>query len=185
MYWGYAAQPFAIDSPSRRYPVSGAPLPGDKSTPLTGDAVVKRARELRAIDRLGDGRVPDARARSTRVLQRVRENATTGSAAISPSPNDAAPDVAILQLEETVLPIGATVSAFGTWSASRGAIVAAAVAAARLVRGVAEGGPEALDGKPGVPTSTTGYVVGAIRDDAARRRPVLDFARIILPTVGL
>ena len=61
-----------------------------------------------------------------------------------------------------MLPIGATVSAFGAWSAARGAIVAppSPLPGSHVV--VASGGPEALDGQPGVPQSTPSYIVGAI-----------------------
>ena len=118
------------------------------------------------------------------VLQRVRENATTGLRRDFAVPNDTAPDVALLQLEESVLPIGATVSAFGTWSASLGAIVAPPSPLPGSFVVLAEGGPEALDGKPGVPTSTTGYVVGAFVMTALAGG-VFWIATKILPTVGL
>ena len=49
---------------------------------------------------------------------------------------------------------------------------------------LAEGGPEALDGKPGVPTSTTGYVVGAFVMTALAGG-LFWIATKILPTVGL
>ena len=94
-----------------------------------------------------------------------------------------APDVALLQLEETVLPIGETVSAFGSWSAARGAIVAppSPLPGSHVV--VARGGPEALDGQAGVPQSTTSYIVGAIVL-LALAAGLFWFGQLLIPTVG-
>jgi hypothetical protein len=183
VYWGYAVQPFAIDGRARSYPVAGTLLPVERTESLSGEAAVKRARDyVRATGwetveyrMLG---VLDT------VLQRVRESATTGLRRDFAVPNDSAPDVALLQLEESVLPIGAAVSAFGTWSGSQGAIVAPPSPLPGSFVVLAEGGPEALDGKPGVPTSTTGYVVGAIVMTALAGG-VFWIATKILPTVGL
>ena len=180
VYWGYAAQPFSIDSASRRYPVSGVPLTGDKATPLSGDAVVKRARdyvrstgwetvEFAMLD------VLDA------AFHRLKDTSTTGTRRDFGLANDAAPDVVLLRFEETALPIGATVSALGQWSASRGAIIPRPDSPVSLVIVVA-GGPEALDGQPGMPQSTTSYVIGAIVA-IALSVGLFYLARIILPTV--
>jgi hypothetical protein len=181
VYWGYAAQPFAIDSSSRRYPVASVPLPGDKGTPLAGDAVVKRARDY---VRSTGWETVEFKMLGTldTVFQRVGDDSTTGTRRDFAAENAAPPDVSILQLEETVLPIGATVSAFGTWSAAMGAIVAppSPLPGSRVV--VAPGGPEALDGKPGVPQSLTSYVVGAIVM-LGLAVGLFYVARLILPTV--
>ena len=182
VYWGYAVQPFAIDARARSYPVAGTLLPGDKTEPLTGHAAVQRARDYVRSTGWETVEYRMLGALDT-VLQRVRENAITGLRRDFAVPNDAAPDVAILQLEESVLPIGATVSAFGTWSASLGAIVAPPSPLPGSFIVLADGGPEALDGKPGVPSSTTGYVVGAFVMTAFAGGLFWLAARI-LPTVG-
>jgi hypothetical protein len=160
VYWGYAVQPFRIDSRSRSYPIAGTLLPGDRTERLTGDAAVKRARDYVRATGWETVEYRMLGALDT-VMQRARESSTTGVRRDFAVPNDTAPDVALLQLEESVLPIGATVSAFGTWSGAEGAIVAPPSPLPGSFVVLAEGGPEALDGKPGVPTSTTGYVVGA------------------------
>jgi hypothetical protein len=183
VYWGYAVQPFSIDGRSRSYPIAGTLLPGDKSEQLTGDATVKRARDYVRATGWETVEYRMLGALDT-VLQRVRENATTGLRRDFAVPNDTAPDVALLQLEESVLPIGATVSAFGTWSGSLGAIVAPPSPLPGSFVVLAEGGPDALDGKPGVPTSTTGYVVGALVMTALAGG-LFWIAGTILPTVGL
>jgi hypothetical protein len=160
VYWGYAVQPFAIDSRSRSYPIAGTLLPGEKTVRLTGDAAVKRARDFVRSTGWETVEYRMLGALDT-VFQRVSESSTSGVRRDFAVQNDAAPDVSILQLEESVLPLGATVSAFGAWSGALGAIVAPPSPLPASFVVVAEGGPEALDGKPGVPTSTTGYVVGA------------------------
>jgi hypothetical protein len=182
VYWGYAVQPFAIDSRARSYPVAGTLLPVEKTERLTGDAAVKRARDFVRSTGWETVEYRMLGALDT-VLQRVRENAITGLRRDFAVPNDVAPDVAILQLEESVLPVGATVSAFGTWSGSLGAIVAPPSPLPGSFVVLAQGGPDALDGKPGVPTSTTGYVVGAFVM-AALGGALFWIATRILPTVG-
>ncbi len=183
VYWGYAAQPFKIDSRSRSYPIAGTLLPGEKSVRLTVDDAVQRARDY---VRSTGWETVEYRMLGTldTVFQRVSESSTSGVRRDFAVPNDAAPDVGILQLEESVLPVGATVSAFGTWSASQGAIVAPPSPLPGSFVVLAEGGPEALDGKPGVPTSTTGHVVGALVMTALAGG-LFWIATKILPTVGL
>jgi hypothetical protein len=180
VYWGYAAQPFSIDAPSRSYPVSGIPMPGPEPTKLTGDAVVTRARnyvrstgwETVEFKRLG---MMDAGG------QRLLDTSTTGARRDFAIDNDAAPDVSILQFEERLLPIGATVTALGQWSAAHGAIVRAADSHDLLVL-VVPGGPEALDGHPLMPQSTTDYMIAACVSIAAAVG-VFYLARLILPTI--
>ena len=81
-----------------------------------------------------------------------------------------------------MLPVGETVSAFGTWSAARGAIVAppSPLPGSHVV--VARGGPEALDGQAGVPQSTASYIVGAIVL-LAIAAGLFWFGTLVIPTV--
>jgi hypothetical protein len=113
--------------------------------------------------------------------QRLLDTSTTGARRDFAIDNDAAPDVAILQFEERLLPIGATVSALGQWSAAHGAIVRAADSPDLLVL-VVPGGPEALDGHPLMPQSTTDYMAAACVSIAAAVG-VFYLARMILPTI--
>jgi hypothetical protein len=160
VYWGYAAQPFTIDSRSRSYPVAGTGLHAEKATPLSGDSAVARARQYIRSTGWETVEYRMLGALDT-VRQRLEDDSVAGTRKDFAADTDA-PDAALLQLEETVLPIGETVSAFGAWSAARGAIVAppSPLPGSHVV--VARGGPEALDGQPGVPQSTTAYAIGAI-----------------------
>jgi hypothetical protein len=181
VYWGYAGNPFSIDSAGRRYPVAAIPLPAEDATPLADDAAVARARgyiratgwetvEYRMLGALDTA------------FQRLRDDSPDGLRRDFAVDNDQAPDVSLLDLEETTLPIGQQASVFGTWSASLGAIVAppSPVPGSRVI--VALGGPEALRGKPGVPQSTTQYVVGALVM-IALAAGLFWMATIVLPTV--
>ena len=80
------------------------------------------------------------------------------------------------------MPVGATVSAFGTWSATYGMIVAppSPLLGSHVV--LAKGGPDALKGRPGVPHSTTANIVGAIALLAAAA-VLFWFGTLLIPTV--
>jgi hypothetical protein len=160
VYWGYAAQPFAIDAPSISYPIASVPLPPDGATELTGDDVLKRAR---AYVRSTGWETVEFGMLGTldTVFQRVGDDTRSGTRRDFALKNEDAPDVAALKLEETVLPVGATASAFGRWSSRLGAIIAPEGLPNTSHVIVALGGPEALAGGPGVPQSTTSYVVTA------------------------
>ena len=181
VYWGYAAQPFTIDSRSRSYPVSGTALHAEKATPLGGDAAVARARQYIRSTGWETVEYRMLGALDT-VRQRVEDDSASGTRKDFAADGDA-PDAALLKLEETVLPIGETVSAFGTWSAARGAIVSppSPLPGSHVI--IARGGPEALDDQAGVPHSTTAYVVGAIVL-LALAAGLFWFGSLIIPTVG-
>ena len=161
VYWGYAGTPFAIDAPSIRYPVASVPLLTEEATKLEGDDVLARARayvrstgwETVEFGMLG--------AMDT-AFQRVGDDSRTGTRRDFAVSNEDAPDVALLTLEESVLPVGATASAFGRWSGTLGAIVAPEGIKGTSHVVVALGGPDALGTEGGVPHSTTSYVVTAI-----------------------
>jgi hypothetical protein len=181
VYWGYAAQPFSIDTPARSYPVWGVPMPGPKAARLSGETVVARARnhvrstgwETVEFTRLG---MLDAGG------QRLLDESTTGTRRDFAANLDDPPDVATLRLEETLLPIGATVSALGQWSASLGAIVRPSDSPNLLVI-VVPGGPEALDGQPLMPQSIKDYVTAAIVSIVAAVGTFY-FAHLVLPNLG-
>jgi hypothetical protein len=161
VYWGYAAQPFAIDAPGLRYPVQSVPMPPGEATPLSGDDVLDRAR---AYVRSTGWETVEFGMLGTldTVFQRVGDDSRTGTRRDFALENTKAPDVATLTIEERVLPVGATVSAFGRWSSRLGAIIAPDGLPGTSHVIVALGGPEALTGKPGVPHSTTSYMVTAV-----------------------
>lgn len=161
VYWGYAGTPFVIDSPSIRYPVASVPLLTGEATRLEGEDVVARARSYARSTGWETVEFGMLGAMDT-AFQRVGDDSRTGTRRDFAVTYEDAPDVAALTLEETVLPVGATVSAFGRWSATLGAIVAPEGIAGTSHVTVALGGPEALGTEGGVPHSTTSYVVTAI-----------------------
>jgi hypothetical protein len=183
VYWGWGAQPFRIDSRTRSYPVLGIPLPIEKAGTMAGDDVVARAR---SYVRATGWETVEYKLLGTMdtVFQRLGDDSTTGSRRDFALPNDTAPDVAVLRMEETTLPIGATASVFGTWSATHGAINGPPWPLPGSRAMVALGGPESLNGQPGVPSSTTGYVVGAVVMTALAGG-LFWLATIILPTIEM
>jgi hypothetical protein len=159
VYWGHAAHPFAIDSRARRYRVAGVPLFTWQASTLDDRASRARARDY--VRATGWETVEyGALGTIDTVFQRAGMGALSHGRKDLGLAFDTAPDVALLALEERVLPIGARASAFGTWSG--GAIVAPPSPLPVSFVVVAQGGPESLDGHPGVPQSTTTHVVGVI-----------------------
>jgi len=181
VYWGYAAQPFSIDTPSRSYPVWGVPMRDcGEVTKLSGTAVVKRARDY--VRSTAWETVEFARLGMLDVGgQRLLDDSTTGTRRDFAANIDDPPDVATLRLEETLLPIGATVSALGQWSATHGAIVRPSESPNLLVS-VVPGGPEALDGQPLMPESIKDYVAKAIVAIVAAVGTFY-FAQLVLPAL--
>ena len=161
VYWGYAGMPFAIDAPAIRYPVASVPLLPGEATRLEGDEVLARARAY--VRSTGWETVEYGMlGQMDTAFQRVGDDSRTGTRRDFAVSNEDAPDVALLMLEESVLPVGATASAFGRWSGTLGAIVAPEGIAGTSHVVVALGGPDALGTDGGVPHSTTSYVVTAI-----------------------
>jgi hypothetical protein len=161
VYWGYASQPFHLDSRSRGYAVSAAGLQAGRATRDDSSEARTRARQYERSTRWETVEYRMLGALDT-VRQRLEDDAPTGTrkdfAADSPEPVD----VALLAIEENVLPVGATVSAFGTWSATYGMIVAppSPLPGSHVI--LVEGGPDKLKDQPGVPHATRANVVGAI-----------------------
>ena len=87
----------------------------------------------------------------------------------------------MLRLEEKVLPIGATVSAIGHWSAARGALVRPPESTVGLAT-VVTGGPEALDGRPDMPEADPQPVSSSIIA-LVLAAGAFFLARLILPNV--
>ncbi len=161
VYWGYAGHPFAIDSASRRYPVASVPFFTWESDAFTDDAARARAR---AYVRSTGWETVEYGLLGTldTVFRRVGEDSLTGVRRDFALAYDAAPDVALLNLEERVLPLDTTVSAFGAWSGALGAIVAPPSPLPGSCAVVAKGGTKNLDDQPGVPHTTRSYLASAI-----------------------
>jgi hypothetical protein len=180
VYWGYGSQPFSIEAPSRRYPIPDVPLLGDKPTVPDDDGVAARARNYFRSTGWETIEYPKLEVSDPNFLAAL-DMSTTGSRRDFGLDTTIAPDVALLRFEETVLPIGATVSAIGHWSAARGALVRPPDSPAGLVT-VVTGGPEALDGRPDMPEPIGQDVAGAIIA-IVLAIGLFFLARVILPTV--
>jgi hypothetical protein len=180
VYWGYAGNPFFVDGRSRRYPVSGVPMLGWKQTRF--DDAASRARARAYVRATGWETVEYGTLGAIdTVFQRVGIGAMAHGRKDFGLAFDSAPDVALLALEERVLPIGAQVSAFGTWSGGAIAAPPSPLPASFVV--VGQGGPESLDGQPGVPHSTVATVAGALVM-LGLAAGLFWFATEIMPTVG-
>jgi hypothetical protein len=157
VYWGFASQPFTIDGGSSRRTVVAMPRISQQAEERRGAAAVDRARSI---------------VRSTQ-FEPVNQLATAGTAlaAVNEMLTDEdgftsrhwkrsgdERDPAQLTLEETLLPVGATASVLGTWSATRGAIVADLGSSGSAGVIAMTGPPEELLGSSG-PHSFTSYLV--------------------------
>jgi hypothetical protein len=161
VYWGYAGQPFAVDSPVRRYPVAGVPLFTWDNERLGDDAAKARAR---AYVRATGWETVEYGMLGTldTVFRRVGDDSVTGARKDFALAYDEAPDVALLTLEERVLPLDTAVSVFGAWSDRLAAIVAPPSAVPGSLVVVAKSDTKGLDDQPGVPHTTRSYATHAI-----------------------
>ena len=181
VYWGYAGVPCALDSRARRYPIASVPFFTWDNAPVTDDAGKARARSY--VRSTGWETIEYGMLGTLdTVLRRVGDDSTTGTRKDFALAYDEAPDVALLMLEERVLPIEATASAFGEWSGALGAIVAPASPLPASAAVVTLGGPEGLDGAPGVPQTTRSYVA-TVFILLALAGGVFWFATIAIPTL--
>jgi hypothetical protein len=180
VYWGYGAQPFSIDAPSRKYPILHVALLGDAPTLLDDDATATRARNYFRSTGWETIEYPKLEVTDADFVG-ILDMSTTGSRRDFGLDNTVAPDVALLRFEEKVLPIGATVSAIGHWSAALGAIVRPPDSPVGLVT-VVRGGPEALDGRPDMPPAEPQPVSSAILAIVLAVGAFF-LARVILPTL--
>lgn len=181
VYWGYASQPFHLEARSRRYAVSAAGMDAARATRDDSSEARNRARQYVRSTRWETVEYRMLGTLDT-VRQRLEDDSPTGTrkdfAADSPEPID----VALLAIEENVVPVGATVSAFGTWSATYGMIVAppSPLPGSHVV--LVKGGPDELKGQPGVPHSTPANIVGAITLMVAAA-VLFWFGTLLIPTV--
>jgi len=164
VYWGFASRPFALDSSTVRMRVLAVPrllLPAERRD---GPEAVARARRLVAetgfeAARFG-GLAPAATALE---MAKVMFTDDDGEARCDWKSGEEGRDPQDLILEETVLPVGAVASAFGAWSAGRGALVAQDAAAGVVAVSVVLGPPEGLlQQDTGAPASVGSYLVSAI-----------------------
>lgn len=181
VYWGYAGVPFALDSRTRRYPIASVPFFTWDASPITDDGGRARARSY--VRSTGWETIEYGMLGTLdTVFRRVGDDSRTGTRKDFALAYDQAPDVVLLTLEERVLPLEATASAFGEWSSSLGAIVAPASPLPASAAVVTLGDPKGLAGAPGVPHTTRSNVVTAFVL-LALAAGLFCFATIVIPTI--
>jgi hypothetical protein len=142
MYWGYAARPFRIDSAGHAFHVVAVPQLADKATQHDSNESLERVQAYVAATRF------EPKAALAGIASAA---ATTFGELLAEPAGDVRRDwqaahipfgIDALLREETVVPVGATVSVSGRWSAARGAIVPGEMAEGQLgltlVTGTAE-----------------------------------------------
>jgi hypothetical protein len=121
VYWGYAARPLVVDTPSRAFAIAAPQL---SITPAahSGDEAVARVREhIRTAG--AEVRMPRPFFAGDPIMQWMKDIAPDedGGARLDWRSEEQF-DLATLQLEELVLPPQAEVTVYGRWSARRNAI---------------------------------------------------------------
>lgn len=181
VYWGYACRPFAIDSPVARLRILAVPLlPRHAAERLEGPDVIERA--LRLVETTSFDRVATHPVLSVFEMAGDVFNDEDGEARRDWRMEGDGPDPKTLLFKETLIPVGASASAHGVWSAERGAIVSQGVLGTAV--SVTLGGAEELRGTPGPGHSTFAYVVTATVLTALGAALVW-FSRSMLPTLLL
>ncbi len=181
VYWGYACQPFAIDSPVARLRVLAVPQLLYPAEPRKGPEAVARARRLVETTRF-EARAAQPLASLGTVFEMARDifGDEDGEVRRDWKREGDERDPETLLLEETLLPVGAAASAHGHWSAERGAIVSEGSALGTTVS-VTLGRSENLKGAPGVGHSVGAYLVSATLFTALGVG-ILWFSVSVLPT---
>lgn len=123
--WGYRSTPFALDGPSGRVQVFGAPRLEIAATSPTDDEAMARARRFLQNTQFEPMR-GNAVATVSQALSYMAELLTDADGDVRRDFKREGADVdpADVVLEECVLPVGGEASVHGPWSSSRGAIVA-------------------------------------------------------------
>jgi hypothetical protein len=180
IYWGHAWRPFAIDGAAMRYTILAVPHLDASPIPFSTAEARDRAKAFVAATTFeGGGMLNDVA--SAFAMAREMFNDADGETRRDWKRDDTH-DPGTLFLEETVLPIGATASAYGIWSVQRSAIVAGTSAggaasgqtsAVKVRLGPLERTPDAsgsvnldpsvaADLNADLPHSVFAYVVGAV-----------------------
>jgi hypothetical protein len=145
VYWGYASRPFRVDTAGRALRVMAVPQLADDAVRRATAADVERARQHVGAVRFEEVAGGPLGALGTAL--------TLAGEVFGDEDGDSRRDwrragtdrdPATLLLEETALPVGATVTVSGRWSADRQAIVPASGGSGPGVVSVVTGGPERL-----------------------------------------
>jgi hypothetical protein len=123
IYWGYSSRSFYLDSPSHAYRVMAFPQMLDKTTSYDSPEARARARAYVAAtpSEPMDALVGVASSAASILSEILHE--PSGDTRRDWRAANVNVDIEKLQMEENLVPVGATVSVSGRWSAERGAIV--------------------------------------------------------------
>jgi hypothetical protein len=165
VYWGHAAQPFAIESRATRFRVLAVPMLLDAPTPWDGADMVEQARQLVGTTHFEEVTgVLGAAGTAIQIAKTVFSD-DDGEARRDWKAAGEDRDPETLRLEEAVLPVGHLASVAGTWSSERQAIVTGGEGAVGPGVSAILGTPEKLAEHSGVlplHASVVSYLVTAI-----------------------
>ena len=123
IYWGYASRPFRIDSPRHAFRVMAVPQLADEATQHDSSESRARAKSYIAATRYEPTRALAGVASAAAAMFRELITEPAGDVRRDWQAADVRIDIDTLLMEETVVPVGATVSVSGRSSAERCAIV--------------------------------------------------------------
>jgi hypothetical protein len=164
IYWGYACRAFRIDSPSQAFRVIAVPQLADKATQHDSSESRQRAKAYVAATRYEPKRAIAGIASAAAAMFSELVTEPSGDVRRDWQAEDVNVDIDELLMEETVVPVGATVSVWGRWSAERGAIVPGALGEGELGVILATGTAEELGrgGSSELPSSVLSVAVTAV-----------------------
>jgi hypothetical protein len=146
IYWGYASRPFRIDTAKHAFRVMAMPRLADRATQHESSESRARAKVYVAATRYEpkQGLVGIASAAAAMFGELAKEAA--GDVRRDWQLAGADVDIDKLRMEEIVVPVGATVSVSGRWSAERRAIVPGEMGEGQVGVTLVSGAAEELGG---------------------------------------
>jgi hypothetical protein len=164
IYWGYASRPFRIDSPTQAFRIVAVPQLADEMTPHDSADAKTRAKAYVAATRFEPKRAMIGVLSTVATSFKELAAEPSGEVRRDWMAEDTNIGVDALRLEETVVPVGATVSVAGRWSAERRAIVPGQIGEAELGVTLVGGPAENLwrAGSSGLPWSRVSVALTAV-----------------------
>ena len=132
IYWGYASRAFRLDSPGHAYRVMAFPQIADRPNQYTSPDARERARAYVAATSSEPMDALMGVASSAASIFKEIVNEPSADTRRDWRAANASVDFDKLHMEENSVPVGATVSVSGRWSAERGAIVPGVAAEGQL-----------------------------------------------------
>ena len=123
VYWGYACRPFRVDSPTRAFRIVAVPQLGDDAAPHDSTESKARAKSYVASTRFEPMQAMAGVLSTVATTFKELRTEPSGEVRRDWRAEGNERDVDSLLMDETVVPVNATVSVSGRWSAARQAIV--------------------------------------------------------------